>query len=534
MRDYQREAAAALWNGWLTGGRRLAVVLPTGSGKTVIMAHLAVERANAGERVLILVHRDELIDQTAAKLRKLEPSINIGVVKAERNDTLARVVIASIQTLARARRLDQLISRGRFGLVLADEIHLSVSDSWVRVLKAVGCWQADGPRLGGFTATFSRADRRGLADVWEDVVYTKGIKWFIERGYLVPPVAHAVTTGVDFDNLKVKGGDYDAGDMDVKLATDTARDAIIEAYQTFASGRIGVLFAPTVDSARYFAEGLTSAGIRTEGVFGETSRPQRAEIYARQRKGETQCLATCTALAEGWDAPWTSVGILVRPTLHQGLFVQQIGRTLRPWPDKSDAVILDAAGATRRHSLHAVIELNETEEKTAWNDTGDEEEPEERGPSDAPEYRGPVGFEQVDLFAGTGARWLTTAGGVLFVGMSTGFIFLHEQDGAWSVGFMEKYQQRGQWLAEGLDAEEAITEGADYAIREDPTVASSTASWRKGRRAPSDAQIGYAAKLGISADGESKDSLSDKITIKLASRQLARFARANSLEGIGA
>lgn len=534
MRDYQREAAAALWNGWLTGGRRLAVVLPTGSGKTVIMAHLAAERATAGERVLILVHRDELIDQTAAKLRKLNPEINIGVVKAERNDTLARVVIASIQTLARAKRLDQLVARGRFGLVLADEIHLSVSDSWVNVLKAVGCWQADGPRLGGFTATFSRADRRGLADVWEQVVYTKGIKWFIERGYLVPPTAHAVTTGVDFDALKTRGGDYDAGDMDIKLATDTTRDAIIEAYQTFAPDRIGVLFAPTVDSARYFMEGLTDAGIRTEGVFGETSRPQRAEIYARQRTGQTQCLATCTALAEGWDAPWTSVGILARPTLHQGLFVQQVGRTLRPWPGKADAIILDAAGATRRHSLHAVIELNETQEKADWSDTDEQDEPEERGPSDAPEYRGPIGFEQVDLFAGTGARWLTTTGGVLFVGMSTGFIFAVEQGGAWSVGFMEKYQQRGHWIAEGLDAEEAITVGADHAITEDPTVASSSAAWRKGKRAPSEAQINYAAKLGIPADGESKDSLSDKITIKLASRQLARFARANSLEGIGA
>jgi len=528
LRDYQREAAAALWDGWLSGQQRLAVVLPTGSGKTRIMAALACERVAAGERVLILVHRDELAQQTARTLRQVDASVVPGIVKAERNEVGARVVVASIQTLARGRRLEQLLARGKFGMVLADEIHLSAADSWQRVLADVGCWRPDGPKLGGFTATFSRADSRGLGDVWQDVVYTKGIRWFIERGYLVPPRGHAVTTDVDLDRLKRTGGDYDEKEMGARLATETTRDAIIDAWTSHAGDRLGVLFAPTVAAAEFFAEGLTAAGVPTRGVFGATPRTERAEIYRQHKDGDVRIIASCTALAEGWDAPWTSCAVLARPTLHPGLFIQQIGRVLRPWPGKSDALVIDVAGATRQHSLHAVIELEETKRRATMDlpevETKEEEEDGGIAPDDG--YRGPVAFEEVDLFAGTDAKWHTTSGGVLFVATSSSLIFLNEHDGAWRVGECPKNSvAQGKWLVEGLASDEALNWASEYAIEKDPTVGSKSASWRKKGGAPSAAQVDFAQKLGIDTAGMTKTRLSDAITERVASRTLARFGR---------
>lgn len=548
LRDYQREAAAALWNDWLAGLQRCAVVLPTGSGKTRIMSALAVERAKAGERVVILVHRDELAKQTVKTLLSVwpeataaaDPTPFVGTVKAERNDIDSLIVVASVQTLARRRRLDELAARlllfrtaDRRGLVLADEIHLSASDSWVAVLKGLGCWSPTGPRTGGFTATMSRADSRGLGDIWEKVSFTRGIKWFIKEGYLVPPVGKVVTTGVDLDRVKMTGGDYNERELGLRMADETVRTAIIDGYREHSPERKGVLFAPTVESALYFAEGLTAAGFPTEGVFGSTpidngTPVDRKHIFERYEPGgPTQILASCTALAEGWDAPWCSTAVLARPTTHQGLFIQQVGRALRPWPGKSDAIVLDAAGATRVHSLHALIELNETKPPGEARDDEDEELPDgDTGEDVDNRYRGPVGFEDVDLFAGTDARWMTTAGGVLFVPLADRYVFVAPREGAWSVGECSKRSMRGgRWVYSDLSPDEAVIVGGDYAVDLDPTVASSKAKWRAPSGRPSEKQVQFATSLGIDARGLGKARLSDEIDIRLASRVLAPIGR---------
>lgn len=519
LREYQHEAIAALHKGWKDGLDRAAVVLPTGSGKTVIFSHLAKLWAANGHRVLILVHRDELASQTLDKLRTTDPSLSVGLVKAERNDVGAQVVVASIQTVQRDRRLEQL---GAFALVVCDEAHLAVSDGWLKVLRALRCFDgATGPRTAGFTATMSRADKRGLGDVWEEVVYSRGIRYFIERGYLVRPIGKTVAA-VDLRGTKTTGGDYNEAELGVKMATETIRASIVRGYCELASDRQGVLFAPTVDAAEYFAEGLRANGIPAEGVYGITPLPLRAAIYERVRRGETQVLTTCTALAVGWDEPRVSCAVLARPTLHAGLYIQQIGRALRPWPGKRDALILDAAGAATKHSLEALIELHETPppvDKTDDEQLDDMDEP--GGDVDiAAKYRGRTEFVDVDLWAGTGARWLSTHGGVLFLNVGRSLVFILPQGSTWSVGQCSRDTLfGGRWLIEGLSSEQALAWASQYATDADPTLAGAKASWRKSQP-PSQAQLSFAATLGIDGAQLNKAQLSDAISVSVASATL--------------
>src|SRR3954469_13794667 len=163
LREYQEEALAALERDWATGLRRCGVNAATGTGKTVIMSHLAHRYVRRGVRVLILVHRDELVRQTVDKLVRVDNSVSIGIVKAGENSAGAAIVVASVQTAARPRRLAQL---GQFGLIICDEAHRSVSDQWLTVLDGLGALEhGTEVRCAGFSATWVRADSRGLDQV---------------------------------------------------------------------------------------------------------------------------------------------------------------------------------------------------------------------------------------------------------------------------------------------------------------------------------------------------------------------------------
>lgn len=515
LRDYQQEAIAALEKGWETQ-QRLGISLPTGVGKTIIMAHLA--HRHAQQRVLITVHRDELVTQTVDKLRRVDPLMSIGVVKASRNQGGAAVVVASIQTISKPNRLAQI---GRFGLIIVDEAHRSMSPSYQSVLTTL-----DAPRVAGFTATWSRSDSKGLGDYWQDIVFTRSIKWAVANGHLVKPIGKRIITDLDLSKVTKTAGDYSDKSLGTALTESSIRDAIILAYKTHAADRQGALFAPTVASAEYFAEGLTAAGFPTEGLFGKTGTQESADVHRRFREGRTQILATCTRLAEGWDAPWCSVGVIARPTLHKGLFIQMAGRVFRPWPGKHDALILDVAGATDRHDLNAFNDLSTSPEprKTEDFDLEDEldldrEEREEAIKHDAQV----VGFDDVDLFAGSPARWQVSAQGIQFVRTQQHLYFLWPNvDGSWAVGRCPANSLfGGQWLKTDCDAESALLWAGQLAVEEDPSTADKKAKWRTNIR-PSVRQVEYANSLGIVVPpGCTRGQISDMIDHNLASRVLA-------------
>lgn len=534
LRDYQRDAMDALYAGWKNGGQRLGVALPTGVGKTHIMAHLGrtevEEDRNDPRRVLYLVHRDTLVDQTLNKLRAtLSPTTSIGVVKGPRNELGARVVVASVHSLRTARRRQQLPP---IGLCVVDEAHVSVSPTYLSVFNQIGAWRPGGARLAGFTATWSRSDSTGLGDVWQDIVYERSIKWATRHGYLVRPRCVRVGAGADLSATKVQRGtgDFAEADLERVVMLEEIRDAVVKGVLRHRGSRPGALFAPTVASAEYFAEGLRAAGVRVAGWYGSTPKGERLRVDAAIRSGALDMLTTCTALAEGYDNPQLSFGVFCRPTKHEGLFTQMAGRFLRPWPGKADALLLDCVGLTEDVQLCAAVDLDVTRETV----DGDPDEPlVDLGEPDEPvgrEHKARVKSEdvEVELFAGTQVQWLTSAVGVPFVSCGDQLVFLVQgAGGLWNVGQAAsriRYgKPDGHWVAEGLSQEDALTLASDHAEDLGENIARRSSAWRNGK--PSEAQMRTALGAGLVVpEGATRGQVSDWLSITFASRVLSPFA----------
>lgn len=534
LRDYQVDALDALRKGWADGLRRIGISLPTGVGKTHIMAHLAAEEArDTGDnrRILFLLHRDELVHQTVAKLQAtVDPGTSIGVLKAERNELGARIIVASVHSLRSERRRAQLPP---VKLCIVDEAHVSVSPTYHDVFRALRAMEDDGARLAGFSATWTRSDDRGLGDVWEEIVFARTIKWAIKEGHLVEPRAIQVGAGVDLADVRTDKakGDYRESDLGRAVMLEELRDTVVAGALRHEPRRPSVLFAPTVESAEFFGEGLREAGFKVEAIFGTVSGTKRRPIFDRHRSGETNVLITCTALAEGWDAPYASRLLLVRPTKHEGLFVQIVGRFIRPFPGKPDALLLDYVGATNDVKLRNAIDLS----KSVFTDLDGElqeliEEEEETEPVTRERIiRQKKSSYEVDIFAGTSVQWLMGPSNIPFVPCGDeGIVFIVQGADGWHVGVANGWEAngrpRGKFVHDGLNETDALAAASDYVENAGLVLARKSARWRQEE--PTEKQKAYAKTLGIiGADNMSKGALSDEMSVAQATGVLMYFAR---------
>jgi superfamily II DNA or RNA helicase len=542
LRGYQREAIDAVFAAHAGGMRRPAVVLPTGAGKTVVFSHLANEfQERTGKRVLVLVHRDELADQALSKLRTVAPHLSAGKVKAGENQVDAQVVVASVQTLARATRMASLLESQRryrsFGLIISDECHHSIAPSYQRIHGAF----PDVVHVG-FTATMARGDGIGLGSVWEDVIYTKSLAYMISKGHLVPPVGRSVAVDdLDLSFVKQSRGDYQAGDLGHALEESHALAQIAAAYRQHAADRPGVVFTPTVATAHGAAKELEAVGIASAVISGETPREERRRIMEDRRSGRVQVLSNCMVLTEGFDDPGLSCAVIARPTASQPLYGQMVGRVLRPFPGKRDALVLDVVGASETNKLATLIDLEEglfPERKpcrTCWEVPcvcpckgcgGPRPCPvcvEEEG-SGAAETLVLKGTGAVlDLFASSRSAWLQTRRGVWFIPTGDAHIVLWpEAAGTWTVADVPR---TGTWtpLHGGVDLEAAMSWGEVEAEDRDDgpfgQISTRAATWRRRKSPPSQAQLDKAARLRIvHAPDVTKAELSDLISVAVASR----------------
>lgn len=512
LRDYQRAAIDAVFAAWAGGMQRPAIVLPTGAGKTVVFASLIKEfRArvfgaaapnSTGSRVIVLAHRDELVDQAIAKIRAIAPDLKVGKVKAQDNDVYADVMVCSVPTLASARRrghlLDAQAAAGHVGLIITDECHHAAAVSYQEIYGAF----PDALQLG-VTATMARGDGVGLGSVWEDVVYRRSILNLISKGHLTDVRTVQVDLKeLDMGAVGVSRGDWAAGDLGRALMESEADTAIARAYREHAGNRQGIVFTPTVETAHAATLALNAAGIVTMAVDGETPRDARQWVYEEFRTGRTQVLVNCMVLTEGFDAPWAQVAVIARPTQNAALYTQMVGRVLRPWPDKTEALVLDLVGASANR-LRTLIDL----EPGAVKELRDGESLAEAVVREAEEGNrtvpaGSVAFElkarDVDSFAASGIAWVRSPGGVLFINCGEHYVFLwpsKADTGTWDVGVVkpgEKAQQtpyRSLSLGEAMAWGEAVSE--DYAA----FSVAKTARWRTSR--PSPRQLSLAAAHGI-------------------------------------
>lgn len=423
-RPYQAEAIKALIAGWQGPNNRLAVVLPTGAGKTVVFANLISELLPqlGGQRALVIAHREELIEQAAAKVRAVRPDLQVGVVKAERDEHQdSDVIVASIQTLAVERRRKAIEN---IGVVIVDECHHAAAPSYMTVLDHFGAWR--GLPVAGFTATMTRADG-GLAEVWQDVVFTLDILEMIEDGYLCDVRGkRVIVEGLDLDTVKTRAGDLQDGQLGQALEDSDAGPVVAKAYREHAGDRPGVVFTPTVATAKSMAEAFTTAGIPAAAVWGDMPRDDRAATLDRYRRGDLQVLSNCMVLTEGFDAPWTSCAVIARPTKSAGLYCQMAGRALRLHDGKKDALILDVMGASTRHKLASIVDLTgrdvvmQDEEQTLREAVREAEEKTQRRLD-----LSRVQVEEIDLFHSSSARWLKTESGVWFIPVAdAAYVFL--------------------------------------------------------------------------------------------------------------
>lgn len=536
LRDYQREAIDAVFAAWMGGMQRPAIVLPTGAGKTVVFASLIKEfrdqwmrpALGSGNRVIVLAHRDELVDQAIAKIRALAPDLNVGKVKAEDDQIGADVMVCSVQTLGVAQRRAGLADAqeqfGPVGLIITDECHHAAAMSYKLVYHAF----PDALQLG-VTATMARGDGVGLGSVWEDVVYKRSILNLISKGHLTDVRTKQIDLkGLDLGGVKASRGDWQAGDLGKALMESEADTAIARAYKEHAGDRQGIVFTPTVEMAYAACKSLRDSGILSTVVDGETPVQVRREAYEQFRTGQTQVLVNCMVLTEGFDAPWAEVAVIARPTQSAPLYTQMVGRVLRPWPGKTEALVLDLVGASR-NKLRTLIDLEpgavevlEDGESLAEAVVREAEEKNAKVPA------GSLAFElkvrDVDSFGASSVAWIRSPKGVMFISCGQTRVFLWpsaDSTGLWDVCVASRGQRWARTphtslsLGEAMAWGEAVSE--DYA---DFSVAKS-ARWRKGE--PSQPQLDLAASLGVQAEGLSRGALSAAIDVVLGGQVFDRY-----------
>ena len=291
LRPYQEEALTAIDKAELRGISRPLVALPTGTGKTILFGHLLNGREGRG---LVLAHRDELIGQAVGKLRQIAPGLEVGIVKAERDETGADVVVASIQTLARPSRLARL--EADFRTIVVDECHHASAATYVAVLRHLGSFAEAGPLTVGVTATPERSDKAKLGAIWQEIVYQRSMLEMIAAGYLVDLRAIQVGTDADLGRLKVVHGDLQDAEIADELIASGAIPQVAGAYLKHARDRKGIAFTPTVRVAYLLASELTARGTPAEALDGTTATDERCAILGRLHTGATQVVVNCGVL----------------------------------------------------------------------------------------------------------------------------------------------------------------------------------------------------------------------------------------------
>lgn len=541
LRDYQADAIMAVRQAWASGVRRPAIVLPTGAGKTVVFAHLAAQMRERGVRTLILAHRDELIEQAAGKVRAVAPDLRVGIVKGPRREVRGRdVVVASVQSLARPARRDEL-ARAGLRLVVVDECHHAVANTYMAVLRDLGCFDEDlerGAYAVGVTATMGRSDRVALGQVWQEVVYRREIREMIMAGHLVNAKGVRVRVdGLDLAAVKRRAGDYADAALAEAMHASLAPAAIARAYVEHAKDRPGVLFSPGVAMAYEMAEALRAEGIEAAGIDGAMPMHERRAVLRRYAAGEVQVVCNAMVLTEGWDAPWCSAAVIARPTSSAALYVQMAGRVLRPYPGKRDALIIDVVGVTGRHRLASLADLGGADRVEQLDDELAQFEPDEeidllglldggggRGLVDEPGADGPLVSQVVDLFGASRQAWLRTPRGVWFLAAGESLVFLAPdpsgEPGRYAVARCPTRQSGGEFVHAGLDLDMAMSWGEQVSAELGAKALTGRgAGWRK--REPSQGQLNLAAQWGaIVPPGARSGEVSDAINAAMAAARL--------------
>ena len=357
LRPYQQQARDRIHAEWDAGHTRTLLVLPTGTGKTIVFASVAADQVRAGNRVLILAHRGELLEQAADKLQRSTGLVS-AVEKAESTclDSWFRVVVGSVQTLQRTARLERF-PQDYFGTIIIDEAHHAITDGYRRILDYFS-----GAKVLGVTATPDRGDMRNLGEVFDSLAFEYKLTDAIKEGYLCRILAQTVPLQLDISSVTLSGGDYAVADLGTAL--DPYLEQIAAEMAQRCKGRKTVVFLPLIKTSQKFRDLLNAKGFRAAEVNGQSE--DRREVLADFDAGKYNVLCNSMLLTEGWDCPSVDCVVILRPTKVRSLYSQMVGRGTRLSPGKTDLLLLDFLWHTERHELcrpaHLVCETAEVAE----------------------------------------------------------------------------------------------------------------------------------------------------------------------------
>lgn len=342
LRPYQQGARDAIHAEWDAGHTRTLLVLPTGTGKTIVFASVAADQVRAGDRVLILAHRGELLEQAADKLQRSTGLVS-AVEKAESTclDSWFRVVVGSVQTLQRTARLERF-PQDYFGTIIIDEAHHAITDGYRRILDYFS-----GAKVLGVTATPDRGDMRNLGEVFDSLAFEYKLTDAIKEGYLCKIMAQTIPLQLDITSVTMSGGDYAVGDLGTAL--DPYLEQIAAEMAVRCKGRKTVVFLPLIKTSQKFRDLLNTYGFRAAEVNGQSD--DRRQVLADFDAGKYNVLCNSMLLTEGWDCPSVDCVVVLRPTKVRSLYSQMVGRGTRLSPGKTDLLLLDFLWMTDKHEL---------------------------------------------------------------------------------------------------------------------------------------------------------------------------------------
>ncbi len=365
LRPYQREGLDALYKYWSGGGGHGLIVLPTGAGKSLVIATLVRELLEQWPslRIGIVTHVRELVAQNMQEMLRAWPQAPVGIYSAGlgRKDAHARVLFCGIQSV-----WNKLHQVGTFDVIIVDEAHLiprNVSTTYGRFLADAHAAVSD-MRIVGLTATPYRLDSgrldTGDGKLFDDVVYDANVGDLIRQGYLSSLISKGMAATIDTSRVSVRGGEFVPGALEqAALADGVVKAAVTEMISYGRERRAWIAFCAGVEHAIAVRDELRAQGIAAETVHGEMSGGERDRAVHAFRSGQLRCLTSVAVLTTGFNVPHVDMIALLRPTMSAGLYVQMVGRGFRLASGKENCLVLDFAGNVRRHGPVDDVQIKE-------------------------------------------------------------------------------------------------------------------------------------------------------------------------------
>lgn len=543
LRPYQRQTIDSIRSAWNDGAADVLAVLATGMGKTAIFLGMIDEilQEQPDARFLVVAHRKELIEQPIERIAEFWPQRagQVGIVMAGQNECDRPITVATIQTLQSAGRIEQIASHGVIDYLIVDEAHHASADGYLSVIESLKDFN---PRLKhlGVTATPVRSDGDGLP--YDKKVAHFGVREGVRDGWLAPPRWLAIQTGINLAGVPVYGSgssrDFSQKALVDVYETSNCFDLVAESHQKYAAGRKALAFVSSVDGAYRLADTLNEAGIPAIAADGTTPKDERKQILDDFRSGRYDVLVNCALFTEGLDVPEVSCIHQVRPTKSDSLYLQMIGRGLRLFPGKEDALILDYAPADARNVTMLGDVLGIDAKKEAYIEESEEEGFVIAGFTFDGDVRWMNGnpmeivSRQLDYLNMSPWRWRKPDGntGPMVLGLGPGDDGIDRslvmsapgsEMNVWLVAKKEDERWHKAYRVLSGTFEQCSEWAEDYAEQRGNTIlARKQQRWRNNLA--SDGQIKYARRLGIWQPGMTKGDCADAITAKLALNAVKR------------